>query len=69
MPEKKKNQVAVLIEDCFLCPNATVKFNKQEVANYMYCQTETSCIMLGKCYGSRPIPDWCPRLNRGEKKK
>jgi len=64
MSDKKKNRVTLLIEECRFCPNATVKFNKKEMVNYMYCQTQTSCILLGRCSGARPIPDWCPRLNR-----
>ena len=64
MADVKKNQVAVLIEDCCYCPNAKLKFIKDEEEDYMFCQTATSCIQLRKGWGNRPIPDWCPRLNR-----
>lgn len=37
MSDKKKNRVILLIEECRFCPNATVKFNKEEMVNYMYC--------------------------------
>ena len=61
---EKKNQVTVLIEDCRHCPNATVKFDEGSMEDIMYCQTHRSLIMLREDgWGSRPIPDWCPRLN------
>ena len=60
---EKKNQVTVLIEYCCHCPNATLKYDKEENGDYMYCQTQLSCMQLRKCWGKRPIPDWCPRLN------
>lgn len=64
MPEKK-NQVAVLIEDCRYCPNATLKFDKGVAEDIMYCQTSRSLIMLrDNGWGACSIPDWCPRLNR-----
>lgn len=60
----KKNQVAVLIEDCCHCPNATLKFDRAAKEDVMYCQTANSLIMLrDNGWGPRPIPDWCPRLN------
>ena len=64
MADVKKNQVAVLIEDCCHCPNAKLKFVKEEEEYYMYCQTATGCIQLCSGWGYRPIPDWCPRLTR-----
>ena len=63
MADVKKNQVAVLIEDCCHCPNAKLKFVREE-EDYMYCQTATSCVQLRSGWGYRPIPDWCPRLTR-----
>ena len=60
----KKNRVAVLIEDCRYCPNATLKFDEGSVEDFMYCQTDQSLIMLRERWGSRPIPNWCPRLKR-----
>lgn len=59
----KKNKVLVYIDDCFKCPNAIPKFDKKDMKNYQYCRTSRSCIRLGDCYGARPIPNWCPRLN------
>ena len=64
MAKAKKNQVAVLIEDCCHCPNVKLKFVKEKEEDYMYCQTATSCIQLRSGWGYRPIPDWCPRLTR-----
>ena len=64
MADVKKNQVAVLIEDCRHCPNVRLKFVREEEEDYMYCQTDTSRIQLRSGWGYRPIPDWCPRLNR-----
>ena len=65
MANVKKNQVTVLIEDCCHCPNAMLKFSEDEEEDYMYCQTAKSLIMLrDNGWGHRPIPDWCPRLNR-----
>lgn len=61
---EKKNQVTVLIEDCRHCPNAKLKFVKEEEEDYMYCQTVVSCIQLRKGWGYCPIPSWCPRLAR-----
>jgi hypothetical protein len=62
---EKKNQVAVLIEDCRHCPNASLKFDEGSQEDVMYCQTYRSLIMLRQNgWGPRPIPDWCPRLNR-----
>ena len=63
MADVKKNQVTVLIEDCRHCPNVRLKFVREEEEDYMYCQTDTSCIQLRSGWGYRPIPDWCPRLN------
>lgn len=61
---KKKNRVIVCIEDCRYCPNATLKFNTGVKEDIMYCQTESSLIMLRENgWGPRSIPDWCPRLN------
>ena len=62
MANVKKNQVAVLIEDCCHCPNVKLKFVKKEEEDYMYCQTTTSCIQLRKGWGNHSIPDWCPHL-------
>ena len=62
MADVKKNQVTVLIEDCRHCPNAKVKFVKEKEEDYMYCQTDTSCIQLRSGWGYHPIPNWCPRL-------
>ena len=59
-----KNRITITIESCNQCPNATVKYNKKIDEDEMFCQTETSCIMLKENWGYRPIPDWCPRLNR-----
>lgn len=60
-----KNQVAVLIEDCRFCPNATLKFDEGSAEDIMYCQTHQSLIMLrDNGWGPRPIPNWCPRLTR-----
>ena len=64
MADVKKNRVAVLIEDCCHCPNAKLKFVKDEEEDYMYCQTDTNCTQLRSGWGYRPIPDWCPRLTR-----
>ena len=64
MADAKKNQVAVLIEDCCHCPNAKLMFVKKEEEDYMCCQTATSCVQLRSGWGPRPIPNWCPRLNR-----
>lgn len=64
MADVKKNQVAVLIEDCRHCPNVRLKFVREEEEDYMYCQTDTSRIQLRSGWGYRPIPDWCPRLTR-----
>ena len=62
---EKKNQVAVLIEDCRHCPNASLKFDEGSQEDIMYCQTHRSLIMLRQNgWGPRPIPEWCPRLNR-----
>lgn len=61
----KKNQVTVLIEDCRFCPNMALKFDENSAEDIMYCQTANSLIMLrDNGWGPRPIPDWCPRLNR-----
>ena len=64
---EKKNKVAVLIEDCRYCPNASLKFIPELEEDVMFCQTTTSCLFLRKGYGSRAIPNWCPRLNRQKK--
>ena len=62
---KTKNQVTVLIEDCRFCPNVTLKFDEGSVEDIMYCQTHRGLIMLrDNGWGPRPIPNWCPRLNR-----
>lgn len=62
---KKKNRVTIVIEDCQHCPNATLKFDQNTKDDIMYCQTARSLIMLReKGWGSRPIPDWCPRKNK-----
>lgn len=62
---EKKNQVAVLIEDCRHCPNASLKFDEGSQEDIMYCQTHRSLIMLRQNgWGPRPIPDWCPRIQR-----
>lgn len=64
MADVKKNQVAVLIEDCCHCPNVRLKFIEDEEEDYMCCQINTTCIQLRRGWGHRPIPDWCPRLTR-----
>ena len=61
---EKKNHVTVCIEDCQHCPNATLKFDHESKEDIMYCQTQNSLVMLrDNGWGSRPIPNWCPRLN------
>ena len=60
----KKNQVTVLIDDCQHCPNAALKYSEEVKDDFMYCQTEHSCVQLRKWWGERPIPDWCPLLER-----
>lgn len=59
-----KNKVTIIIESCNQCPNATIKSNEDTYEDEMFCQTKTNCIMLKESWGYRPIPDWCPRLNR-----
>ena len=59
---EKKNQVTVVIDDCKHCPNATLKFDPNSGEDIMYCQTCRSILMLREGWGSRPIPDWCPRI-------
>lgn len=59
---EKKNQVAVIIEDCQHCPNATLKLDRGSGEEIMYCQTCRGIMMLRDGWGSRSIPDWCPRL-------
>jgi hypothetical protein len=61
---KPKNKVVITIESCHNCPNATLKFLAEEKEDYMYCQTERSCIQLRRRWGIHPIPSWCPRLRR-----
>ena len=61
---KTNNKVAVLIEDCRHCPNATLKFDRISEEDIMYCQTESSMTMLRERWGNSPIPNWCPRLGR-----
>ena len=60
------NKVAVLIDNCKHCPCAVRKISKSLPKCAMYCQTETSLIMLRYGWGDRFIPDWCPRLEANQ---
>lgn len=59
-----KNQITVCLDDCQYCANAKLKYDKCRDIDRMYCQSEQGIIMLREKWGSRPIPDWCPRLGK-----
>ena len=60
-----KNVAFVEIDDCLKCPDKVIKTT--DYGHKMFCQTKDSCICLRDGCGSRPIPDWCPRLVKKKK--
>ena len=59
-----KNQITVCLDDCKDCANARLIYDKCADKDFMYCHTAQGIIMLREKWGSRPIPDWCPRLGK-----
>ena len=62
----EKNKITIVIDNCCHCPSACLKRERESGEAIMYCQQPRSLMMLREGWGSRPIPNWCPRLAREE---
>jgi hypothetical protein len=69
-PQQKDNPnlVTITVADCKYCPSATLKYDSNSEEDIMYCKTATGIVMLREGWGSRRIPNWCPRLAKEREK-